>query len=138
MDSSWESVESETDSHQPTSPNDLGWGATCLSPKDATGGVWSSQERLLHIICKELLATWLGLQCYAKNMNCRVNHLEIDNTAAVIYQQDGRCAFERSLPVGTQDVKLVHRAPYNHLSGTSTSQVATGNRGPRRILPNGL
>ena len=65
--------------------SDLGWGATCLSSKDVTGGVWSSQERLLHINCKELLAAWLGLQCYAKNMrNCHV-HLKIDNTAAVAY-----------------------------------------------------
>ena len=41
--------------------SDLGWGATCLSSKDVTGGVWSSQERLLHINCKEHLAAWLGL-----------------------------------------------------------------------------
>ena len=65
--------------------SDMGWGAACLSPEDATGGVWSSQERFLHINCKELLAAWLGLQCYAKNMrNCHV-HLKIDNTAAVAY-----------------------------------------------------
>ena len=37
-----------------------------------------------------------------------------------IYQQDGRYAFERSLPVNTWDVELVHRLPNNHLSGTST------------------
>ena len=29
--------------------SDLGWGVTCLSPKDVTEGVWSSQEQLLHI-----------------------------------------------------------------------------------------
>ena len=65
--------------------SDLGWGAVCLSPKDSTGGVWNSQEWLLHINCKELLAAWLGLQCYARDMrNCHV-HLKIDNTAAVTY-----------------------------------------------------
>ena len=41
-------------------------------------------------------------------------------SSSSVYQQDRRCAFERSLPVGTQDVELVHRLPHNHLSGTST------------------
>ena len=88
LDRSWESVKSRTSQPALTiesDASDMGWGATCLSPKDATGGLWSSQERLLHINCKELLATWLGLQCYAKNTrNWRV-HLKIDNTAAVAY-----------------------------------------------------
>ena len=101
--------------------SDLGWGATCLSSKDVTGGVWSSQERLLHINCKELLAAWLGLQCYAKNMrNCHV-HLKIDNTAAVAYINKMGGAPSRDLcQLALQDVELVHRPPYNHLSGTST------------------
>ena len=94
-------VSGDRDSHQPTRTNNrvgrLQPGAACLSPEDATGSVWSSQERLLHINCKEILAEWLGLQCYAKNMrNCHV-HLKIDNTAAVGYINKMRSAPLRNL-----------------------------------------
>ena len=41
-------------------------------------------------------------------------------SSSCVCQQDGRCNFERSLPVSTRDVELVHRPSYNHLSGTST------------------
>ena len=40
----------------------------------------------LHIInCKELLAAWLGLQCYASNLRNTHVYLKIDNTAAVAH-----------------------------------------------------
>ena len=41
-------------------------------------------------------------------------------SSSCVCQQDGRCNFERSLPVSTRDVELVHRPSFNHLSGTST------------------
>ena len=42
------------------------------------------------------------------------------HSSSKVYQQDGRWTFKRYLPVNTWDVELVHRASYNHLSGTST------------------
>ena len=51
----------------------------------STGGVWGSQETTLHINCKELMAAWLGLQCYAVSLRNTHIHLRIDNTAAVVH-----------------------------------------------------
>ena len=65
--------------------SDLGWGAVCLNQTTLTGGVWNTQETTLHINCKELLAAWLGLQCYASSLQDVHVHLRIDNTAAVAY-----------------------------------------------------
>ena len=68
-----------------TDASNTGWGAVCVSPRDSTGGAWNSQEQDLRIDCKELLAAWLGLQCYASNMRNVHVHLKIDNTAAVVH-----------------------------------------------------
>ena len=43
------------------------------------------QETTPHINCKELLAAWLSLQCYASSLSDAHVHLRIDNTAAVAY-----------------------------------------------------
>ena len=65
--------------------SNLGWGAVCLKQNTSTGGVWGKQEMSLHINYKELLAGWLGLQCYASNLRNTHVHLKIDNTAAVAH-----------------------------------------------------
>ena len=49
--------------------------------------------------------------------NCHV-HLKIDNTAAIAYFNKMGGAPSRDLC--TQDLELVHRPPYNYISGTST------------------
>ena len=54
-------------------------GAVCLDQNASTGGVWGKQEMALH---QELLAAWLGLQCYASNL--RETHVHL-NTAAVAH-----------------------------------------------------
>ena len=46
------------------------WGAVCLNQNTLTVGVCGKQEMALHINCKELLAAWLGLQCYAEKYTC--------------------------------------------------------------------
>ena len=65
--------------------SDLVWGAVCLNQETSTGGVWNTQEATLHINSKELLAAWLGLQCYASSLQNAHVHLRIDNTTAVAY-----------------------------------------------------
>lgn len=66
--------------------SNLGRGAVFLNQKTSMGGVWNSQETMLHINCKELFAAWLGLQCYALSLQDIHIHLRIDNTtAAVVY-----------------------------------------------------
>ena len=91
LDRSWESVESGTDSHQPTGPNNRvgclrpGLGCNlfvqqgCNRRSLEQSGVASSYQLQGAPSCMA------GSPCYPKNMrNCHV-HLKIDNTAAVAY-----------------------------------------------------
>ena len=42
-----------------------GWGAVCMGQR--TGGIWNSQEKLLHINVKELLAAFFAINAFAKH-----------------------------------------------------------------------
>ena len=58
----------------------------CLNQTILIGGSRNIHETTLHINCKELLAAWLGLQCYASiTLQDVYIHVWIDNTAAVAY-----------------------------------------------------
>ena len=50
-----------------------------------TRGVWSKQERSLHINVLELLAVKLALLSFTKNRKVRAIHFQIDNTTALRY-----------------------------------------------------
>ena len=65
-----------------TDSSQSGWGGTMGS--HSTGGLWTSEERQLHINCLELKAVLLVLQSFCKNM--RDVHLRIrsDNSVTVI------------------------------------------------------
>lgn len=66
-----------------TDASTTGWGAACRD--DSTMGPWSEQERLLHINYLEILAAFLGLKAYAKDVfNCQIL-LRVDNTTAISY-----------------------------------------------------
>lgn len=66
-----------------TDASSTGWGAVCGSEK--TSGSWSRSDTKFHINYLELKAAFLGLQCFAKNLqNCEIL-LRIDNTTAVAY-----------------------------------------------------
>lgn len=60
-----------------------GWGAFCKN--ELTHGFWTDLERKEHINYLELLAAYLGLKCFAKNLrDCEIL-LRIDNTTAISY-----------------------------------------------------
>ena len=59
----------------------LGWGATFES--FSTGGTWSLNEKDHHINYLELLAVFLGLKSFAKDMRNVHIRLLVDNTTAV-------------------------------------------------------
>ena len=60
-----------------------GWGATCKGA--STGGMWSREERRLHINLLELKAAFLALQVFAAQRNNIHILLRIDNTTAIAY-----------------------------------------------------
>lgn len=63
--------------------SNTGWGAACGSER--ASGLWSSQEKTQHINYLEILAAFLGLKVFAKNIsNCQIL-LRIDNTTAISY-----------------------------------------------------
>lgn len=60
-----------------------GWGAACGTEK--ASGVWSQEERESHINELELLAAYIGLKIFAKELhNCQIL-LRIDNSTAIAY-----------------------------------------------------
>ena len=63
------------------------WGGCCKRGKQeqVTGGNWSIEERGKHINYLELLAAWLTIQSFCKNL--KNEHIKIlcDNTTAVAY-----------------------------------------------------
>ena len=73
-------IEIETDA------SNIGWGACVKDQKSkTTGGQWSAKELEEHINYRELLAVWLGIQCFASNLtNAHIKILS-DNTTAVAY-----------------------------------------------------
>ena len=66
-----------------TDASQQGWGAVCKEVR--TGGLWSQNERLLHINCLELLAGAFAVKCFAKNQICLHVRLGMDNTTAIAY-----------------------------------------------------
>ena len=61
----------------------LGWGAVCNGT--CTGGLWSPQERTLHINQLELLAGSFAVQTFAKDRRDIHIHLRMDNNTARCY-----------------------------------------------------
>ena len=61
----------------------LGWGA--LAEGAATGGLWSPQERHLHINVLELIAGGFAVKTFAKGKKDLHVRLKMDNTAAIAY-----------------------------------------------------
>lgn len=60
-----------------------GWGACCNN--NTAGGQWSHHEQKQHINYLELLASFIALKIFAKNLNdCQIL-LRIDNTTAISY-----------------------------------------------------
>ncbi|XP_046478644.1 uncharacterized protein [Neodiprion pinetum] len=60
-----------------------GWGAFCEG--NTAHGFWKSSEMNLHINCLELIATFMALKCFARDLsNCELL-LRIDNTTAISY-----------------------------------------------------
>ena len=66
-----------------TDASQQGWGAVCKEVR--TGGLWSQNERLLHINCLELLAGAFAVKCFTKNQICLHVRLRMDNTTAIAY-----------------------------------------------------
>ena len=66
-----------------TDASKTGWGASCQGL--TTRGVWSKQERTLHINVLELLAVKLALLSFTKNRKVRAIHFQIDNATALRY-----------------------------------------------------
>ena len=61
----------------------LGWGASMLG--SATGGLWSSTERNLHINVLEMLSGTFAIKAFAKDHSNIHIRLKMDNTSAVAY-----------------------------------------------------
>ncbi|XP_026743374.1 uncharacterized protein LOC113505068 isoform X1 [Trichoplusia ni] len=61
----------------------MGWGA--VQGYNKASGMWSENERNMHINYLEILAAFFGLKIYAKSLtNCQIL-LRIDNTTAISY-----------------------------------------------------
>lgn len=60
-----------------------GWGACCGINR--ANGIWTEEEKRLHINTKELKAALFGLKCFAKDLTNKEILLRIDNTTAIAY-----------------------------------------------------
>lgn len=66
-----------------TDASTTGWGAAC---GDRTAsGIWSCEERNMHINALELLAAFFGLKIFAKHLTSCQILLRIDNSTAIAY-----------------------------------------------------
>ena len=74
-----------------------GWGG--VHGDESTGGDWSDEEARHHINYLELLAAWLTLKSYCKEMSAVHVQILLDNTTAVAYinNQGGRKSLCNSL-----------------------------------------
>ena len=66
-----------------TDASKTGCGTSCQGL--TTGGIWSKQERSLHINVSELLAVKLALLCFTKHRAVRAILFHIDNRTALRY-----------------------------------------------------
>ena len=82
----------ERKSPSPTTPRDgnlfrcsniRGWGA--VTHLGATGGLWTEEERNLHINVQELLAAELAILTFTKHLKPSSIHIKMDNTTALSY-----------------------------------------------------
>ncbi|XP_032237067.2 uncharacterized protein LOC116617948 [Nematostella vectensis] len=64
-----------------TDASNLGWGA--VFENDSTGGTWSVKDQKHHINNLELLAVFLGLKTYCKDLRDAHVRAMIDNTTAI-------------------------------------------------------
>ena len=82
-------------------------GRTTEEP--SSGGVWNTHETTLHINCKELLAAWLGLQCYASTLQDVRAHTSSDtqHSSSSLCEQNGRSAFQEPVPTTFTSLELV-------------------------------
>ncbi|XP_051159201.1 uncharacterized protein LOC127280329 [Leptopilina boulardi] len=60
-----------------------GWGATCGNEK--ARGLWSKEERMMHINYLEIKAAFLALKCFASSLFNKQILLRIDNLTALAY-----------------------------------------------------
>ena len=60
-----------------------GWGAVCQ--EISTGGQWSKEEQLLHIIVLELKIVKLSLLTFNKQKSLKAVHIQVDSTTALLY-----------------------------------------------------
>lgn len=80
--SSQNKISRDQPSHVLTTDASLsGWGAVYGNSR--TGGLWSMEEGACHINYLELLAVFLGLQTYCKELSNTHVRLYIDNTTAI-------------------------------------------------------
>lgn len=76
-------------------------GEQYISTRKHQQEVYGIHETILHINCKELLAAWLGLQCYASTLQDVRAHTSSDtqHSSSSLCEQNGRSAFQE--PVST-------------------------------------
>ena len=105
-----------------------GWGACCNVLR--TRGQWSRQEAALHINGKELLATFLAVQTFAKNKRVRHIRLKVDNKTAVYYINYMGGTRSQSLMKITSNtaLELVPAERHCALSRTFSGSVECGSR----------
>ena len=68
-----------------TDASSLGWGATLKGPDLRTGGLWSVEERQMHINGLELLAASLAIQAFAKDQINISILVKTDNVSTKAY-----------------------------------------------------
>ena len=64
-----------------------------IMSRSTTWGVWSKQERSLHINVLELLAVKLAGLSFTKNREVKATHFQIDNATALRYFRKMRSVF---------------------------------------------
>ena len=64
-----------------TDASKTGWGAAM--DNSSTGGAWTEEESRCHINLLELLAIFLALKCYAKDLRAKRILLRVDNKTAI-------------------------------------------------------
>lgn len=68
-----------------TDASTKGWGAVCLNTGRKTNGLWSREEKKLHINCLELMTAWFAIQTLVKISPSVHVRLQMDNASAVAY-----------------------------------------------------
>ena len=89
VDSTPECLERPSYTNSPTRSSDrnrcITTGLRGRMQKNKDRGLWSQNERRLHINCLELLAGAFAVKCFTKNQICLHVRLRLDNTTAIAY-----------------------------------------------------